>query len=176
MPEPDFDPMDGLSEEDKQYLSGHRDAFQRQAAAHAKINGSDEDRKRAAEEHMRATQAAAGVPVTPQPANGAAPAPRPVAVVAAQPGKVSLMVAVPETKGNDLPIAGEKFAPDWNSMKEQIAKHTGTWIVSRHEFTSQVADILGFFGKDGWAKPTDSEKETFEAIVKNGRVFRSDPE
>jgi hypothetical protein len=168
MPEPDFDPMDGLTEDDKQYLAGHKKAFERQAAARGNL---DDVRKKAAEEHMRATQEAAGVPVTP-PTNGARPAP--VAAPVAS-GRISLMVAVPDASGG-LPPTTEKFAPDWNSMKEIIAKHNGTWTVSRHEFSAQVADILGFFGKDGWAKPVESEKEVFEAIVKNGRVFRTDPE
>lgn len=169
MPEPEFDPLDGLTEEDKSYLDAHRNAFKRQAQAHA----GDEERRKAAEEHMRATRQAAGLP-----ADAPLPLRPPPSTVAAQPvqaGRISIMVANPETKPNELPAANEKFAPDWNTMKEIIAKHDGTWVVTRHEFSSSVADILGFFGKDGWARPSDTEKEKFEAIVKNGRVFRTDP-
>lgn len=164
MPGPDFDPMDGLSEEDKSYISGHKKAFERQAAAHA----GDESRKKAADEHMKSVRVAAGLSPDATPP-GITPA------RAAPTGQISVMVAVPDSSGG-LPPTTEKFAPDWNAMKEIIAKFNGTWMVSRHEFSSQVADILGFFGKDGWSKPEDSEKETFEAIVKNGRVFRTDPE
>lgn len=167
MPEADFDPLDGLTEDDKQYLDGHREAFQRQV----KARSSDDDRKKAAEEHMRATQLANGV----TPALPAAGVPlKPVAQPAAS-GKISLMVAVPDSSGG-LPPSTEKFAPDWNSMKDIISKYDGTWIIARHEFSVRVADILGFFRKDGWPWPNDSEKEKFEAIVKNGRVFRTDPE
>lgn len=176
MPEPDFDPLDGLSEEDKQYISGHREAFQRQAAAHGRANAVDEERKRAAEEHMRSTQqAAGGAPVAPPAVVNGSAAPRPMATVVAS-GRLSIMVAHPETKSLELPASADKYAPDWASLKEMICKWDGIWTVSRHEFPAQVADLLGFFGKDGWKKPEDSEKETFEVIVKNGRVFRSDPE
>jgi hypothetical protein len=168
MPEPEFDPLEGLTEDDKSYLDSHRNAFQRQAKAHA----GDEERRKAAEEHMRATRQAAGLPAdAPLP-------PRPPSSVAAQPvqpGRISIMVASSETKGGELKAAHDKYAPDWNSMKEIIAKHDGTWVVTRHEFSTGVADILGFFGKDGWERPADSEKEKFEVIVKNGRVFRTDP-
>lgn len=163
--------MEGLSEEDRSYLDSHKTAFQRQAAAHA----ADEQRKKAAEEHMRSVKTAAGLdPDAPVPPS-ARPAPsvaRPAPVAA---GRISIMVAVPDSSGG-LPPTTEKFAPDWNTMKDRISKFNGTWVVSRHEFSGQVADILGFFGKDGWPKPEDSEKEVFEAIVKNGRVFRTDPE
>ena len=167
MPQPDFDPMDGLSEDDKAYLDSHRSAFERQKRAH----DNDEERKKAAEAHIRATREAAGIPAdAPMPFSKVV-----AAVLAAPTGRISLMVARPETNPHDIPSTTEKFAPDWNSMKEIIAKYDGTWVISRHEFSVQVADILGFFGKDGWEKPADSEKETFEAIVKSGRVFRTDP-
>jgi hypothetical protein len=163
--------LDGLSEEDKAYLDGHRNAFERQKKAHEAAQGSDAERKRAAEDHIRATREAAGLPP-----DAPMPTPKVVAAVLATPtGRISLMVARPETKPNDIPPTTEKFAPDWNAMKEMIAKYDGTWVISRHEFPVSVADILGFFGKDGWEKPADSEKETFEAIVKSGRVFRTDP-
>lgn len=173
MPQPDFDPMDGLSEEDKAYLAGHKTAFERQKKAHEAAQGSDAERKKAAEDHIRATREAAGLPPD-------APMPTPQAVKAATSapvasGRISIMVARPEVKPNDIPSTTEKFAPDWNTMKEIIVKYDGTWVISRHEFSVQVAEILGFFGKDGWEKPVDSEKETFEAIVKSGRVFRTDP-
>lgn len=168
MPGPDFDPLDGLSEDDKSYLDGHKGAFKRQAAAHA----TDDERKKAAVEHMRSVRIAAGLsPETPAvaPVNGVS------AAKSVPAGSVSIVVAIPDPNGG-LPPTTEKFAPDWNSMKDVISKFNGTWVVSRHEFPSQVSDILGFFGKEGWPKPQDSEKETFEAIVKNGRVFRTDPE
>lgn len=161
--------MAGLSDEDKSYIASHKTAFERQAAAHA----GDETRKKAADEHMRSVRIAAGLSpdAPPSPAAGAPS----LATQAVPAGRISIMVAVPDSSGG-LPSTTEKFAPDWNSMKEMIAKFNGTWTVSRHEFSGQVADILGFFGKDGWVKPKDSEKESFEAIVKNGRVFRTDPE
>jgi len=165
MPGPDFDPMDGLSEEDKSYIDSHKTAFQRQAAAHA----SDEARKKAAREHMKSTQEAAGVPVRSHEVDVTPSGePAPVRVI-------SIMVAKPD-EGDGLPSTTEKFAPDWNSMKDIIAKYDGTWIVSRHQFPEQVSDILGFFRKDGWPPPEDSEAQRFEVIVKNGRVFRTDPE
>jgi len=169
MPQADFDPLDGLDDDDKAYLTGHKTAFERQKKAH----DTDAKHKKAAEDHIRTTREAAGLPP-----DAPMPTPQVVAAVLATPvatGRVSLMVARPETKPNDLPSTTEKFAPDWNSMKEMISKYDGTWVISRHEFSVQVADILGFFGKDGWEKPVESEKETFEAIVKSGRVFRTDP-
>lgn len=167
MPQPDFDPMDGVSDEDKAYLDSHRTAFERQKRAH----DNDAERKKAAEEHIRATREAAGLP-----ADAPMPTPKVVAAAAtALTGRISVMVAIPETKPNDIPSTTEKFAPDWAAMKEIISKFDGTWTVSRHEFAAQVNAILGFFGKDGWEKPVDTVKETFEAIVKSGRVFRSDP-
>jgi hypothetical protein len=172
MPGPDFEPLEGLSEEDKSYLDSHKNAFQRQAAARA----GDEARKKAAEEHMRSVRTAAGfppdAPVSAPSINGTS-AHHAAPLVPA--GRISIMVAVPDANGG-LPSTTEKFAPDWNAIKDRISKFNGTWVVSRHEFSGQVADILGFFGKDGWPKPEDSEKEVFEAIVKNGRVFRTDPE
>lgn len=157
--------MDGVSDEDKSYLDGHRNAFARQKKAHE----ADVERKKAAEDHIRATREAAGLPPD-------APMPTPAAVAAAVPaGRLSIMVARPETKPNDIPSTTEKFAPDWNAMKEIISKYDGTWLISRHEFPIRAADILGFFGKEGWSTPESSEKETFEAIVKSGRVFRTDP-
>lgn len=172
MPGPDFDPLDGLSEDDKEYLDGHRDAFKRQAAARKNLSTDDqrdEERKLAAEAQIKATQLAHGVVPA---ANGHA-VPAPVQTVSQ--GKISLMIGIPDSNGS-LPATTEKFAPDWAAMKEIIAKYNGIWTVSRHEFPAQVADILGFFGKEGWPKPADSEQETFEVIVKSGRVFRTDPE
>jgi hypothetical protein len=179
MPEPDFDPFAGLTEEDKEYLDRQRNAFARQKRAH----DGDEERKKAAEAHLRATREAAGLPPDGSLAVAAAAAAvvvpgAPASAAAAIPvpsGRISVVVARPDIKPNELPPSTEKFAPDWNTLKEMISKFDGTWIVSRHEFPVQVSTILGFFGKDGWDKPVDTVKETFEAIVKNGRVFRSDP-
>jgi len=177
MPGPDeFDPFVGVTEDDKAYLDSHRQAFKRQQTAHA----NDEERKKAAEAHLRATREAAGLPadgpLPPAPAVVVPGAPASAAATIPAPtGRLSIVVAKPDVRPNELPPSTEKFAPDWNTLKEMIAKFDGTWIVSRHEFPVQVATILGFFGKDGWEKPVDTVKETFEAIVKNGRVFRSDP-
>ena len=165
MPMPDFDPMDGLSEEDLAHIAGHKTAFERQAAAHGL---ADEARKRKSDEHRRATQLANGI----SPTDDAPIIASPVGNVAT--GAISVMIAVADDSGG-IPATTPKFAPDWNAMKDIIVKYNGTWLISRHEVPSQVANILGFFGKDGWPKPADSEKETFEAIVKNGRVFRTDP-
>jgi len=170
MPDADFDPFQGLDEEEKAYLNGQKKAFAKQKAVHEAYNASqmgDEERKKAAEEHMRATMAAAGfVPSVPQPGRAAT----------AAPGNISILVAKPETMGHELPSTTEKFAPDWAGLKEIIAKYDGTWIVCRYEFLGNVANILGFFGKDGWQRPEDAEKQKFEVIVKSGRVFKTDPE
>lgn len=88
---------------------------------------------------------------------------------------LSILVAVPEAAGaGGLPPTTEKYAQDWETMKTIIARYDGTWIVTRHEFPANVPDILGFFAKDGWSAPADSEKQKFEAIVKSGRVFKTD--
>lgn len=174
MPGPDdFDPLQGLDEEDRAYLQDHRKAFARQQAVHKQFNAGDDDRRKAAEEHLKATQVANGV----APAQIAAPAsPMPVAVPVAS-GALSILIAVPEAAGaGGLPSTTEKYAPDWTTMKDIIARYDGTWIVRRHEFPANVPNILGFFAKEGWAAPEESEKQKFEAIVKNGRVFRTDPE
>lgn len=170
MPEPEaeFDPLGGLSAEDLAYIDGHRKALSRQHAVHAVANTTDDERKKAAEEHMRATQIAAGVtPTTAGPPLAA------LRAAPSAPGQLSIMIAIPD--GSPLPPSTEKFAPDWASMKEIIAKFDGTWVVVRHEFPGNVANVLGFFGKDGWEKPAGSEVERFEVIVKSGRVFRTDP-
>ena len=170
----EFDPMDGLSPEDMEYLNRQRSAFARQQAAHGRPDG-DEDRIAAAEAHRRSVMQQHGIepPKTgPGPVSMAAPAPAPVPLF-------SVLRAAPEgSEGNgvSLPPTGERFAPDWKHMKEQIAAYDGTWVVSRHEFPAHVAFVLGFFGKEGWDAPPDAQKESFEVIVKNGRVFRTDPE
>ena len=171
MPGADFDPFQGLDEEEKAYLNGQRQAFAKQKAVHEAANAAasgDEERRKAAEEHMRAVQAAAGfVPTVPQ-----ASAARPRVA----PGSISILVARPEHAAHELPSTTEKYAPDWAALKEVIAKYDGTWVVSRYEFLGNVANILGFFGKEGWVKPEECEKQKFEVIVKNGRVFKTDPE
>jgi hypothetical protein len=180
MPGPDdFDPMQGLDAEDLAYLQRQREAFSRQKAAHQRFALSDEDRRKAAEEHMRATQAANGVVPQEAPVPVAAPAvtaPAPVAAPRPTPsGLLSILVAIPEAAGaGGIPPTTEKYAGDWETLKGIIAKYDGTWVVVRHEFPANVPDILGFFGKDGWTKPSDSEKQRFEAIVKSGRVFKTD--
>jgi len=171
MPGADFDPFQGLDEEEKAYLNGQKQAFAKQKAVHDAHNAAtmgDDDRRRAAEEHMRATQIAAGM--TPTDPAKLPPTPR----AAATPGNISILIARPDSAPNSLPSTTEKFAPDWAAMKEIIAKYDGTWVVAQHEFLGNVSNILGFFGKEGWEKPAESEKQKFEVIVKNGRVFRTD--
>jgi hypothetical protein len=171
----DFDPMNEVSAEDVAYLNGQKKAFERQQAAHG-MHSTDESRAAAAEEHRRATMRAQGIDV-PDNLPGAPAQSRPVS--AGVPALFSVLQAVAETgDGKDMTLApaGEQFAPDWALMKERISKHDGTWTVSHFEFPPHVAHILGFFGKDGWEAPPDSQKGSFEVIVKNGRVFRTDPE
>lgn len=171
MPRPDFDPMDGLSDEDIQYLDSHRKAFSRQSEAHASM---DEERKRAAQEHMKSVQQLSkGSAMSPSEVVREKVRPSPISSRAL--GTMSVLIAVPDPSGG-LPPTKEKYAPDWNSMKDMISKYDGIWVVSRHEFPSHVSSILGFFGKEGWPSPDDSEKEVFEVIVRGGRVFRTDPE
>lgn len=170
----EFNPMGDVSAEDMAYLNGQKKAFERQQAAHG-MHGTDESRASAAEQHRRDTMRAQGIevpdelpstPVQGQPAAGV-------------PTLFSVLQATPEVgEGKNLTLApaGEQFAPTWDLMKDRIAKHDGTWTVSHYEFPTHVAHILGFFGKDGWEAPPDSKKRSFEVIVKNGRVFRTDPE
>ncbi len=77
---------------------------------------------------------------------------------------------------HEIEQAVAQYAPDWKLLKERIKPHDGTWLVEKHEFHGEVALVLGFFGCPDWEPPKDSLKESFEAIVKDGRVFRTDPE
>lgn len=179
MPKP---PVDGMPDEDLRYIEQHRNAFKRQMAARNSASSmSDDERRKAAQEHMRSIKAMAG---DAQPSTQPSSTQHPQAVHQANIPRqslssISILIAVPEGAGSVRMTAiqaGEKFAPDWPSMKDMISKHDGTWIVSRYEFSPDVSNILGFFKKDGWSFPDNAEKEQFEAIVKNGRVFRTDPE
>lgn len=168
----EFDPMDGLSPDDMKYLADQKSAFARQQAAHG-MHSTDADRASAAEAHRRSVMQANGV----EPPAGPLQSPGSQASPSAPTGLFSVLRAVPDTSGDArLAPTGEKYAPDWRNLKERISSHDGTWIVSRHEFPAHVAFVLGFFGKDGWETPPDAQKESFEVIVKNGRVFRTDPE
>lgn len=177
MTDDEFNPMGEVSAEDMAYINGQKQAFERQQAAHG-MHSSDSDRAAAAEEHRRATMRSQGIEVPDElPGGGAGTAPVPTQ--AGVPTLFSVLQAVAEvgdTPRNSLPAAGEQFAPDWALMKERISKHDGTWTVSHFEFPPHVAHILGFFGKDGWEAPADAKKRSFEVIVKDGRVFRTDPE
>jgi hypothetical protein len=51
----------------------------------------------------------------------------------------------------------------------------GSWIVSVHQINTTASDILGFFKKDGWPSPKDSKKDSFEVMIKDGKIFRSEP-
>ena len=169
----EFDPGEGLSQEDLQYINSQKDAFERQQAAHG-MHGTDAGRKDAAEAHRRAVMRQQGV--EPPETLPGAPA-RPVAAQGGIPTMFSVLRAAPDTgDGATLAPAGEQYAPDWALMKDRISKHDGTWIVEHYEFHPHVALILGFFGKEGWEAPPDSKKKSFEVIVKNGRVFRTEPE
>lgn len=167
MPEPEFDPLIGLSQDDREYIDGHKTAFQRQAVAH----GLDDERLKASDAHRRATQEALGVSTS-------SPLPPLAQVVglASQSGVISILIGTPElASSKDIPSTKDKFAPDWETMKQIISKYDGVWTVRREEFPGNAESILGFFGKEGWPKPADSEKEKFEVIVRSGMVFRADP-
>jgi len=167
----EFDPLDGLSPDDLEYLNKQRDAFARQKAAHDRDSG-DDARAAAAEAHRREVMEKHGV--TPSGEVLPTPGPSP----SQTPGLFSVLKAEPEAEeiGGSIPSTREKYAPDWKHLKAQIANHDGIWIVSHYEFPAHTAFILGFFHKEGWDHPPDAKKRSFEVIVKNGRVFRSDPE
>lgn len=170
----EFDPMNGVSADDLAYIQGQKKAFERQQAAH-NMHSSDGDRAAAAEAHRRDTMRAQGVEVP----EDLPPTPASQPVQAAIAGMFSVLQALPETgegKSMTLAPANEQFAPTWDLMKKRISKYDGTWTVSHYEFPPHVAHILGFFGKEGWDAPPDSKKKSFEVIVKDGRVFRTDPE
>ena len=168
----EFDPGEGLSQEDIQYINQQKEAFSRQQEAHG-MHSTDAARKSAAEAHRREVMKSQGLPV-PDELPMAAPG---RAAQSSAATMFSVLRAIPDTSnGTKLAPTGEQYAPDWPSMKERIASHDGTWIVSRYEFQPDVSLILGFFEKNGWESPVDAEKESFEVIVKNGRVFRTDPE
>lgn len=169
----EFNPMGDVSAEDIAYLNGQKKAFERQQAAHG-MHGTDESRASAAEQHRRDTMRANGVEVPDD-----LPSAQGRADPAGVPALFSVLQAVAEIgDGRDMKLApaGEQFAPDWDLMKKRISEHDGTWTVSHFEFPPHVAHILGFFGKEGWEAPPDAKKRSFEVIVKNGRVFRTDPE
>jgi len=171
-----FDPLEGLSPEDLQYINGQKKAFERQQAAHG-MHSTDESRAAAAEQHRREVMRSQGVAV-PDVLPGAPPATQ-AAPAAGVPPLFSVLQATPDVgEGRNMTLApaGEQFAPDWALLKSRISKHDGIWTVSHYEFPPHVAHILGFFGKEGWEAPSDAKKRSFEVIVRDGRVFRTDPE
>jgi len=198
MPQPrDFDAMADVSRADQQLMERAR--VRQQAAWEGRrvpMSPEDEERKRLSDEHRAKTMASAGITpaeisrrlaeegIPAPPADAAEVEQRSVqqgggalhAGVAGVPTKFSVMKAHPEASVHELPPAGEQYAPDWKAMKERISSYDGTWIVENFEFLPDPALILGFFGKEGWDYPDDALKEQFEVIVKNGRVFRTDPE
>ena len=172
----DYDPLEGLSPEDLQYINGQKKAFERQQAAHG-MHSTDESRAAAADQHRREVMRSQGVAV-PDDLPGGPPVAQ-AATAAGIPTLFSVLRAIPdvgEHKNMTLAPAGEQFAPTWALMKDRISKHDGIWTVAHYEFTPHVAHILGFFGKEGWEAPPDAKKRSFEAIVRDGRVFRTDPE
>lgn len=197
----DFDPMADLSERDLAHLrQEHRDAATRQRAAWQDrgLSLSEEDKLLREEDRLRRERSNAFRMKTMQDAGmtpaqiakameGAPPPESDEAAVAtatsgsphvatSAPGLFSVLLACDQESDPSTAFRGEYFAPDWDSLKDIIKDHDGAWNVERHEFHSHVALILGFFEKPGWEKPEDSLKESFEVIVRNGRVFRTDPE
>jgi len=185
-----FDPMGDVSPQDQQYLEEQRRAKARQDAAwegkQVPMSPEDEERKRLSDEFRRKTMASHGMtpaeiakkfqenpPPPPETADDAAPA---MSSTGGVPLMFVVLTAKPEVAENDIPQAKEQFAPDWKSLKERIQGYDGTWIVETYEFHPHVALVLGFFGKQGWNAPEDALKESFEVIVKDSRVFRTDPE
>jgi len=190
-----FDPMADMSHADKQHLNQVEQAKTRQSAAwegkRIPMSPEDEERKRLSDAHRAKTMANAGMTPAeiskklaeqgiPVPPVDAAEAERrgsvQAGVQAGVPSKFSVLRAHAEVTEHEIPQAGEQYAPDWKSLKEVIKKHDGTWIVEQFEFHPDTGSILGFFGKDGWPYPENALKGSFEAIVKSGRVFRTDPE
>lgn len=168
-----------LRPDDRSYLDELKRAQERQQAAHAEVMKTiadvDAERARASEQHMNRVRAASA----PVPADLVVNQPIPAPSIQAPTPNASLSIlkAKPFIDSDiELPHSEEKFAPDWPKMKTIISKLDGVWVVKRYEFIAAVPLILGFFGKGDWEAPVDAEKETFEVIVKGGRVFRSDPE
>lgn len=185
----EFDPMANVP--DHVYLAEFRAAEARQRAAHKNVpfaDPHDAERRRLSDEFRRSTMAKQGLspeeialrlekegiapPVTDEEAIAAATVP----AAMAGPGLFSVLRAQANVGELETPQAEEQFAPDWNSLKDRIKDHSGTWTVERFEFPAHAAMILGFFGKPGWEEPENVLKESFEVIVQNGRVFRADPE
>ena len=186
-----FDPMADISPQDKEYIETQRRAKARQEAAwegkRIPMSPEDEERKRLSDEFRRKTMASQGVtpaeiakrfaenPPPPTDADDIGPG-GPVVSTVGVPSMFMVLKARPEVAEHDIPQAKEQYAPDWKLLKGRIQGHDGTWIVEKYEFHPHVAFILGFFGKEGWNTPENSLKESFEVIVKDGRVFRTDPE
>ena len=190
MPKP-FDPMAEIGPQDRQYLEEQRRAKARQEAAWdgqgVPMSPEDEKRKQLSDEFRRKTMASQGMtpaeiaknfqeaPPPPATADDVGPG-GPVATAVGIPTMFVVLKARADVEVHEAPQAEEQYAPDWKMLKGRIKDHNGTWVVEKYEFHPHVAFILGFFGKPGWDPPENALKESFEAFVKDGRVFRTDPE
>lgn len=68
------------------------------------------------------------------------------------------------------------YAPDWRSLKSMLTE--GFWAVEKHHVRVDSASILQFMGMD---VPTEATRDitqvdSFEVIVSNGKVFKTDAE
>lgn len=169
-----FDPLGDLSPEDRAYLARQRAAKERQMAAWKAGEGPEPT-----EEGLVAVDDE-GLPVAPSPAiDVSANAPGMIVPEPKPPPRQMLAVfrAEPVEKGlKELPPAAKQYAPDWKELKNRLKPHDGLWMVERCDLPLDMAQILGFFGMPGWDMPEGAKKESFEVIVKDGRVFRTDPD
>jgi len=146
---------------------------QRQAwASNAAVETSDEARAKASADHMARTKRMFADTVQASPELPSSPAP----VVTAEGATLGFYKAEPYGDVQPKPVA--RYAHDWPSMKKWIARSDGTWLVRAFAVPASAPEILKFFGKDesGMSSEPELEKAAFEVIVKDGRVFRSDPE
>lgn len=170
-----FDPLADLSPDDLAYLNRQKAAKARQMAAWKAGEGPEPD-----ETGLLAVDDDGNPIELPEPpvpfavdqgrivAPGAVPVPVPLVL--------QVFRASPITDSKELPPAHMQHAPSWDTLKDRLKPHDGAWMVKRFELAPDVTQLLGFFGMNGWEEPQGAQRESFEVIVKGGRVFRTDPE
>lgn len=187
----------GQEESQEDYMARMAEAATRQASNNERRNQAqqaamhlspeDQARKDASDAFRRKNMAAAGMSpadiaqrfLDQQDGIGQVPMQAPNGAtmpMVAPPTVFSVLKARASVSDDEIAQAETQYAPDWALLKDKIKDHDGTWIVEQYEFNYDVALILGFFNCPGWEDPKDCKNQSFEAIVKNGRVFRTDPE
>jgi hypothetical protein len=158
-----YDFVGAIPEEDQKWLEATRRAKARQELAREGITPPamtekeyDDQRRIQAEAQRRliAAQAAGTEPATPQ----------------APPAGPSTMEVWKAFKGSVV------YAPTWKDLKKRLKGQDGVWAVECFHLVANSAEVLAFFGLIEQGQTTPAPVQSFEVMVKDSIVFRSDPD